>query len=532
MRHQRGLRVLLLSGVLGALAPQVTRGDDLADKIQQMEQQLQEMKRELEAQRAEQRQASEARQAKEAAAKEAAAREAAAKEAVTKEVAKPVYRELLDRVKVGGYGSFRFESNSLPSVNNTFTLRRVVMTTDANIAPRLRSYFEIEYERFRQLELEKSFTGQDGGLQTETAVEGTNDSELSLEQAWLQYDLADWAKLRMGAILVPLGRFNLRHDDNLWDLPRRSLVDRGVPVIPVAAAWDELGAGFNGDIPFSDSWLANYQLYVMNGVSLNSDTELIAQSRQGDTTLNEIEVKVSPQTGTFDLDNKDAKGLSGRFALSPSLNGEIATSFYWGRYTPDFLPAQNLYSISGDGRWDFGFFEVEGEYVYTHFAGVEDVVRGFAQHAISTESENESETLENEVEFELANLATDKQGYWIELRHRFWPAFLNRTVLGSPFKNPQLIGVFRAEQVWLGDFVTEADFTNSVLTQLDTQNRYVNRFTVGLAYRPVPLVVFQLAYEYTQTNNGESLAGVTNYLPAGTTQNTANAILVGTAFGF
>ncbi len=45
---------------------------------------------------------------------------------------------------------------------------------------------------------------------------------------------------------MPLGRFNLRHDDNLWNLPRRSLVDRGVPVLPSTAAWDELGVGFVG----------------------------------------------------------------------------------------------------------------------------------------------------------------------------------------------------------------------------------------------------------------------------------------------
>ena len=62
--------------------------------------------------------------------------------------------------------------------------------------------------------------------------------------------------MRTGGVLVPVGRFNINHDDNRWDLPRRSLIDRGVPVLPSTAAWDELGAGFNGDIPLSDSWLA------------------------------------------------------------------------------------------------------------------------------------------------------------------------------------------------------------------------------------------------------------------------------------
>jgi hypothetical protein len=48
----------------------------------------------------------------------------------------------------------------------------------------------------------------------------------------------------------------------------------------------------------------------------------------------------------------------------------------------------------------------------------------------------------------------------------------------------------------------------------------------------VPTVVFSLAYEYTQTNSGKSLAGVTNYLPAGDTEDNAHTFLVGAAFGF
>jgi len=528
MRRRQWRTCAAILSVLGLLvAPAVTPAEDLASKIEQMERELQEMKLELQRQK----------EAQEKAQAEQRARDEAAKAAPTPApgaaaVAEATTRELLDRVKVGGYGSFRFETSSLDALKNTFTFRRFVLTTDANIAPRLRANFEIEFERFRKLELEKSLTVQNGGLQSKQSVEGTDDSELSLEQGWLQYDLADWLRFRTGAVLVPVGRFNIRHDDNLWDLPRRSLVDRGVPVLPVPAAWDELGAGFNGDIELSDQWLANYQLYVVQGASLNANFEQLAQARRGDTTLIESEVEVAPSNGTFNLDTKDAKALTGRFAVSPSLAGELAASFYWGRYTPDFLPSEDLYSISGDGRWDLGLVEVEGEYVFTHFSGIENVAKGFAQSAISNESEIEGGGVEQEVDFELAELATDKQGYWIEMRHRFWPQWLNRTVLGSPFQHPQLVATVRGEQVFLGDLVTAANFRNGVLTTLNQENRYIDRFTVGLAYRPVPLVVFQLAYEYTQTDSGKSLSSVTNFLPAGVTENRSHALLVGTAFGF
>src|SRR4030095_10261824 len=184
-----------------------------------------------------------------------------------------------DRVRVGGYGSLGFSVTDNPELKNNFELRRFVLTADARMAPRLSAYLELEFERFRKLEIEKSLTPAEGGLTAEQAVEGTNESEISLEQVWLQYDVQDWLKFRGGGVLVPLGRFNINTDDNSWHLPRRSLVDRGVPVLPSTAAWDELGVGFLGDVPITEDVLLNYQAYVVNGVSLDFNFEQIAQTR-------------------------------------------------------------------------------------------------------------------------------------------------------------------------------------------------------------------------------------------------------------
>src|SRR6266545_7232956 len=67
----------------------------------------------------------------------------------------PSYGNILPGVRVGGYGSFRFESSNLQEVNDTFTFRRFVLTADAAIAERLRSAIELEFERFTSLELER-----------------------------------------------------------------------------------------------------------------------------------------------------------------------------------------------------------------------------------------------------------------------------------------------------------------------------------------------------------------------------------------
>jgi hypothetical protein len=442
---------------------------------------------------------------------------------------------LLDRVKIGGYGSLRFESNSLDNLENTFTYRRFVLTTDAKIAPRLRFNMELELERFRKLELERSTGKADNGLLTKQAIEGTSNSEISLEQAWFQYDLTDWISLRGGAVLVPLGRFNLRHDDNLWNLPRRSLVDRGVSVLPSPAAWDELGVGFVGRTPVGEEGSLDYQLYVVNGVSLDSEIEHVVQSKEETRGKLEAEVELSPSTGTFAYDSKGAKSLTGRLAWSPIIGHELAGSFYWGRYTPQYLKSEDVWSLGFDGLTHLGPIDLEGQYIYTQFNGIRNVARSFAKVVRDQKSaveEDISPDLETEIEFELANLSHTKHGYWLEARYPFWPEALSESFLGWQFTNPQLIPVVRWEQVWLPSLLQEAAFEDGVLTEFKTQNRFINRITAGLAYRPMPLVGFTLAYEFTWTNDGKSLANVTNFLPAKEREDHAHSLMAGMTFGF
>lgn len=442
---------------------------------------------------------------------------------------------LLERVKLGGYGSLRYENNSLDELHSTFNFRRFVLTTDAKIAPRLRFYAELEFERFRKLELERSTKPEGEGLEVEQAIEGTNESEIALEQAWLQYDLTDWLSLRGGGVLVPLGRFNLRHDDNLWNLPRRSLVDRGVPVLPSTSAWDELGVGFVGKTPVGREGQLDYQLYVVNGVSLDTELEDIVLSREETRGKLEAEVKLSPSTGTFANDSKTAKSLTGRLAWSPLVGHELAGSFYWGRYTPQFLDDENVWSLGFDGLSHLGPIDLEWQYIFTRFAGIKNVARSFAKvvkdHEVVVE-EDISPDLETELAFELANLSKTKHGYWLEARYPFWLESLNDTVLGWGFSDPQLVPVLRWEQVWLPSLLEAAEFEDGVLTEFETVSRFVHRVTAGLAYRPTPLVGFTLAYEYTWTNSGKSLAGVTNFLPAKDREDHAHALLAGMAFGF
>jgi len=434
----------------------------------------------------------------------------------------------LSDFKIGGYGSTRFEANDLSKFSDTFTFRRFVLTGDATIGERLRSVVELEVERLTELEIERRALVEDGRRGFSQSIEGSDKSEISLEQAWVQFALADWLRFKAGAILVPLGRFNINHDDNRWDLPRRSLVDRGVSVLPAQAAWTEVGMGFTGDIPTSRFGKFTYELYVMNGVTLDSSIETVAR---GSGEL-ETEVEIQPRRGTANLDFKRDKAGAFRLAWSPSIGQEIGGSVYYGRYTPDFLPSEALWGVGLDGKATMGSFEIEGEYIVTRYNGIRRVARGFADAVADRQIETGVTPLNTTVEFELAGLASTKHGYWVDLRYRFFPEFLRDTIFGWKLENPQFILTTRMEQVWLEGLVRAVDFTGGELTGITQENRFVNRATLGLAYRPTPLVVFQLAVERTWTDRGKSLASVTNFLPAQRTEDTANAVLFGAAFGF
>ncbi|SHK95239.1 hypothetical protein [Rhodothermus profundi] len=447
-------------------------------------------------------------------------------------------QEAEERARLGGYGAIRFEATNLERQYNTFTFRRFVLTTDVAITSNLRFISELELERFRKLELEKAVEGE-GGVTVEQAVEGTDQSEIAIEQAWLEWAIDPAFRLRAGGLLVPVGRFNIHHDDNQWMFPRRSLVDRGAPVLPSKSAWNELGLGIAGDVPLGLQGLLSYEFYVVNGVQLDVEVEqkTISRPEGGSNHVDqELELKFEPFTGTFGNDTKQAKTVTGRVALSPSLGVELALSGYYGRYTPQYLPAAYVGSVGIDFLLSRGALALEGEYVYTSMGDVETVARGFAQRVYNQEGVSNGLAaagvpLESEVKVELVGLSRVRQGYWIEMRYAFFPEFLRATFFGQGTQPLWYAGV-RWEQVWFRDLLKEAAFEAGLLEAFETSDRWVNRLTFGLTYRPTPLVGFQLAYELTWTNKGRSLGDVTNYLIADGNEDVAQAFIFGVVFGF
>jgi hypothetical protein len=428
---------------------------------------------------------------------------------------------------VGGYGSFRLEGSDRHGGEPAFTLRRFVVTTDARVGSRLQVYSEVEYERLHKIEVERAVEREDGGLKFEQEVEGTSGGELALEQAWAQLNLTRQVGVRFGAVLAPVGRFNLTHDDNLWNLPRRPLIDRAAQVLPGKAAWTEMGLGVVGQKEFDSGTRLSYQAFLLTGTTLDFTLEQVAQTRTPERSKLKVEAEVKPTPGAFD-GSSTADALAGRLEVSPALGSELAVSGYFGRYTPKWLDAkENLATLGLDGKQKLGSFYVEGEFLYSRYANVdrvaESLARAAAEHAVETTSA-EAAALESEVEVELKDLAAKRYGFWVELGR---PIALAQGTLG--FDEPVLTPVVRYERARVRDAIDELDFTGGAVTSLEHADREQGRLSVGLAFRPIPQAVVHLAYERSTPIEGALFSPEVGDEDAG---KTINGLTLGLAVGF
>ena len=443
-------------------------------------------------------------------------------------------------ISVGAYGSTRFE---LSKGKSTFTLRRVVPTLSATIEERLKFYTELEFERFGLIELQESLEEKEGGLLTQSELEGSKGSEIKLEQMWGDFEISRPFRIRIGAVLPPVGRFNIFHDDDLWEPARRPLSVRDSTVLPGKTAWTEIGAGFLGNIDLTDM-LLGYEFYVVNGVTLEHDMEFVVIGGHAEHSKHnhlQLEAVIKPSFGNFKEDTKREKAFTGRISLSPLLGYEIGLSGYFGRYTPSFLPDAKVFSGAFDFRIEpFNFLDIEGEYAYTAFGNLDNVLAEIAKKAFYKEGEalftgtvtdqTSGQGVEVEapveVEAEIAlkkkSLADAKHGGWILFRFKFFPEFLRSTPLNV--KDSKFILFSRPEFVEFKNTIAKFDYENGKVKDKSLDSPQTFRWTAGIAYRPIPTFVFSCSFEQTSLLKGNSFAHSNG-------KDTENVFLVGFSFG-
>ena len=146
-----------------------------------------------------------------------------------------------ERTTVGGYGEVHYTNPTGPKTPAVVNLARFVVYLAYSFDDRLAFRSELEVEDA------KVEGGKPGG-------------EVGLEQAYLDYRLADWVTLRTGLVLAPVGIINETHEPPTFNGVERPGFDHDV----IPTTWREIGVGAVGTIP-GGSGLA-YRVYLVNGL--------------------------------------------------------------------------------------------------------------------------------------------------------------------------------------------------------------------------------------------------------------------------
>ena len=181
--------------------------------------------------------------------------------------------------------------------------------------------------------------------------EAEGAGEIKVEFATLDYRIFESLNVRGGFILVPLGRFNLLHDDPINEFTDRPLFNDLI----VHSALSQTGFGFYGTLYPSERSLLSYEAYVVNGFT------------SGIITSDGLRLEEGP--GFSEVDNNFAKSVVGRVAFSPFLGLELGASAETGKYASadsTFTGDERMTIWVLDGTWQHGRVDLLGEYGQVH----------------------------------------------------------------------------------------------------------------------------------------------------------------------
>lgn len=141
-----------------------------------------------------------------------------------------------------------------------------------------------------------------------------NETELELEYAQVAYFLNDYVALGAGKFLAPFGIFPERlHPAWINKLPTAPPAFSHDGLAPIS----QIGAQVRGGVPLGAVARANYALYVSNGPRLVTEGE-----EAGMLMFENV------------ADNNPGKAVGGRIGILPLPGLELGGSFLWGRADP------------------------------------------------------------------------------------------------------------------------------------------------------------------------------------------------------
>lgn len=332
-------------------------------------------------------------------------------------------------VTIGGYGEILY--NQPNNLNGELDVQRLVMLFGYKFDDRVQFVTEIEYEHVK---------------------------EVYVEQAFVNYSIANAVNIRAGLMLVPMGIINEFHEPTTFNGVERPSMDNKI----VPTTWREIGIGVAGRL---DGLALRYQAYLFNGFI----------SHDGEAG------KLKGSNGLRGGRQKGAESMVDQFNLSAKLdyygipNLRIGLSGYQGRTQADDTVNDVLGSDIGvsmiglDARYKWMNFSARGQYVHAKLS--------------DTEAYNS---------FAGRDLGSQLEGYYLEAAYNI-----------LPITNKQSLDAFVRYETY--------DTHKAVAGNL-TKNLAYDRqeWTTGLSYHMSIGTVFKVDYQSKATGLADSQYGQFN----------------------
>ncbi len=317
-------------------------------------------------------------------------------------------------VTVGGYAQVDY--NQPEGDNGNLDVHRLVMLLGYKFNDKVQFVTEIEYEHVK---------------------------ELYVEQAFLQYTIADNVNLRGGLMLVPMGIVNEYHEPTTFNGVERPNVDKSI----IPSTWREIGLGVSGKF---DEASLRYQAYIFNGFASVNGTNVLG----GSNGLRNGRQKGAESTiNTPNLSAKvDYYGIQG---LRLGLSG------YSGRTQAE----DDIQEVDG-ADVGISMIGLDARYINKRFSA-----RGQYIHAKLSDTEDYNTLYET-------NLGSELKGWYTEVAFNLLP--LN--------KEQKLDAFVRYEQ-----YDTHASTIDAGIDRNLAYNR--NEWTTGLNYHIAPGAVVKADYQ-------------------------------------
>jgi len=317
-------------------------------------------------------------------------------------------------VTVGGYGEITY--NQVEGNNGELDVQRLVLLFGYKFNDKTQFITEVEFEHV---------------------------SEVFVEQAFLNYSLADNINLRGGLMLVPMGIINEYHEPTTFNGVERPSVDGSI----VPTTWREIGVGVSGR--FNEASL-RYQAYIFNGfASVNGIKVLGGKNGLRNGRQKGIRSTINKPTFSAKLDHYGIPGL------------RLGLSGYFGRTQAeddvDNLEGSDvgISMIGLDARYTLRRFSARGQFIHSEIS--------------------DSEAYNNLYETDLGSAL---QGWYIEAAYNVLPQT----------KKQQLFVFARYE-----DYDTHASVDGDLIRNM-SYNR--DEWTFGLSYKLAPGAVVKADYQF------------------------------------